>query len=240
MKLLSKREIDTAKASDRKRDYDEGKKLAARIDVLRETVANEEARLIQFRNTTVKEINETLRPLELKKDSLEKEVSLLEKRKKEALKPINAQIAKAEQKERSVASFEESLREERAAFHTLVTAHKQEVEALALEKQRIEDDRKQSKRILADAENLRIEAKITLHEGREKVQEMSASVDLRNKALVLKEQEIAARERDVSMREIDINDSWKEIEKERILLADRRGIVERTLKELQMKMKKYG
>lgn len=54
MKLLDKREIDRAKAAERKLDIDQGAKLAAKVDTLRELAAKEEGSL----NTFVKQIRE--------------------------------------------------------------------------------------------------------------------------------------------------------------------------------------
>ncbi len=56
IRLLPKSEIDRAKALDRQREIDEGKKLATRVDGLRQTHAKEEAELQSFRSKTLAQI----------------------------------------------------------------------------------------------------------------------------------------------------------------------------------------
>ncbi len=63
VKLLSKREIDVAKARDRQREIAEGTKLAQRVDGLRELAADEEKSLNDFRIKTLTAINEETTPL---------------------------------------------------------------------------------------------------------------------------------------------------------------------------------
>lgn len=56
MRLLPKSEVDKAKALDRQREIEEGKKLATRVDTLRDTHAKEEAELQSFRSKTLAQI----------------------------------------------------------------------------------------------------------------------------------------------------------------------------------------
>ena len=70
MKLLKKSEINTLKAQERKAEIDQGLKLSRRVDVLRETAAQEEASLEAFRRSSIKAINEEIKQLTYVRDSL--------------------------------------------------------------------------------------------------------------------------------------------------------------------------
>ncbi len=71
IKLLSKQEINQKQALQRHNEIEEGRKLAKRVDNLREIAVQEEASLASFRANTVKNINE-----EIKKATKEHEVVL--------------------------------------------------------------------------------------------------------------------------------------------------------------------
>jgi hypothetical protein len=71
IKLLSKQEINQRQALQRHAEIEEGRKLAKRVDNLREIAVQEEASLASFRAKTLKAINE-----EIKKATKEHEVVL--------------------------------------------------------------------------------------------------------------------------------------------------------------------
>lgn len=60
MKLLEKSVINNLKALERKREIDEGKKLAERVDKLRELSSKEQANLSEFRDHTLKAIRQEI------------------------------------------------------------------------------------------------------------------------------------------------------------------------------------
>jgi hypothetical protein len=61
IKLLSKQEINQKQALQRHNEIEEGRKLAKRVDNLREIAVQEEASLASFRATTLKNINEEIK-----------------------------------------------------------------------------------------------------------------------------------------------------------------------------------
>jgi len=73
IKLLSKQEINQKQALQRHAEIEEGRKLAKRVDNLRELAVQEEASLASFRANTLKSINQ-----EIKKASKEHEAILNE------------------------------------------------------------------------------------------------------------------------------------------------------------------
>ena len=81
MKILSKQEIAATKSSDRKREIDEGVKLARKIDLLRETAAKEGENLAKFREESLKILKKEIIELVTEKQKLSKEVGMLQEEK---------------------------------------------------------------------------------------------------------------------------------------------------------------
>lgn len=80
-KLLPKQEFAQLKSEERKREIDEGIKLAEKVDLLRETAAQEGANLAKFRIESLKVIKEEIDKLISEKDILKKEIAELIKEK---------------------------------------------------------------------------------------------------------------------------------------------------------------
>lgn len=81
MKLLDKPSISNLKALERKREIDEGAKLAKKIDTLRELSASEQTNLSRFRDETLKKVREEIDSAMGERDALAREVvSLKEER----------------------------------------------------------------------------------------------------------------------------------------------------------------
>lgn len=89
MKLLDKKVIAEQKSSERKREVEEGMKLAKSVDALRTTHAEEQQKLKKFRDETLKLIKVEIGDLEKVRESLKKEIVVLEEKKKKAQAPID-------------------------------------------------------------------------------------------------------------------------------------------------------
>lgn len=74
VRLLSKRDIDQAKAQDRQREIAEGVKLAKRVDELRGTLSKEESQAQLFREAATKQIQAEIASLLNQRDALKKEI----------------------------------------------------------------------------------------------------------------------------------------------------------------------
>lgn len=79
MKLLTKQNVSDLKAVERKREIDEGAKLASKVDKLRELSSAEQARLSKFQQDTLSQIKKEI-DLEIeRKEVLKRENAELEK-----------------------------------------------------------------------------------------------------------------------------------------------------------------
>lgn len=116
MKLLSKKEINTATAKSQKQTYDEGIKLARRVDGLREVAAAEEASLEKFRRETLARIHEEITQETSKRDSLRQEVFRLQKEREEAIKPLDSLGERLAEEDHRIRGEREVLNEAKDAF----------------------------------------------------------------------------------------------------------------------------
>lgn len=73
-RLLDKRVINAEVATQRKQDAAQGLALAKKVDVLRETVQEEEGKLSQFRDTTIKKVQAEIDAKIQELDGLTKEI----------------------------------------------------------------------------------------------------------------------------------------------------------------------
>jgi hypothetical protein len=74
MRLLKKSEVNERRVVEMRQQADEGLKLAKRIDALRETLAEEELSLRDFRNKEVSRINLEIEELTARRDALSREI----------------------------------------------------------------------------------------------------------------------------------------------------------------------
>lgn len=89
MKLLDKKTIAVEKSSERKKEVEEGIKLAKSVDSLRETHAKEQINLKKFRDNTLASTKSELDVLLTQRDAILNDIVSLEQRRKEASAPID-------------------------------------------------------------------------------------------------------------------------------------------------------
>ncbi len=90
MKLLPTRmDINKAKADERKREVDEGLSLARKVDALRETKADEERKLLEYRAGMIAKVQAEIDAYISERDSLRRENENLIETRKELIKPLD-------------------------------------------------------------------------------------------------------------------------------------------------------
>jgi chromosome segregation ATPase len=78
MKLLDKTTIVTLKGIERRKEVEEGAKLAKKVDLLRQTVASEETKLAKFRVESLAKLKEDIDGLISQKKQIQAEITTLE------------------------------------------------------------------------------------------------------------------------------------------------------------------
>lgn len=227
IRLLPKKEIDRAKATDRAREVEEGRKLAQRVDSLREIAANEEASLQKFRNETIKKINEEITVKTKEKEDLVAEVATLKRDRAEALRPITEELVSLEKRKKEIEedntrleAKENSLEEQQEVIREALHAAKQERQKARADMELSNDHLLESERKLKLAEKAVAET----HRIKESIALLKEEVeaDLRKRDLLM-----ATRERSCTIREARIEQDFRELEKEKIKIKDRKEMLDR-------------
>lgn len=220
MKLLSKSAVDAAKALEQKRTIDEGMKLAQRVDNLREVAAEEEVSLENFRRKSVENINKEITEKTGDRDSLKREVEEYEKRRRDALKPINEELEAVYMARKKL----ESLRQENDDKHRsleiaarFIDAQKADASRI-LERARTKEElcekqlsaaevaRRNAIQTQKDTEQLRKVAQDESVRIRDDLFHREEGVSLRESNVILKESEIISREQELFVKNALLED----------------------------------
>ncbi len=235
MRLLPKSEIQKAKALDRQREIEEGKKLADKVDTLRELRSEEEVTLEAWRTKTVAAIAKEIADLTEVRDGLTHEVGHLEARRADALIPIDAEIAKLTALRIEVLDFkiDVDLRD------TQLIQRQGELDnferELAMDKERIKDMRITAKENVAHSVTIVAEANKVLAQAREQSEALMNGVNVREQMIEQREIRMASRERDVQLQAANNAKARKQNIADAIELADGQQTLERGFAELKQK-----
>ncbi len=221
MRLLSKSEINAQKASDRAREIAEGKKLASRVDVLRETAAEEETNLLKFRHTTLASIQKDIDSKIKEREALDAELEVKHLERVELEKPLTAAWENITAEQNKL-----DLLKRRLATQDISLGVRQETLA---EKERetdaLHNQAESLKRIasqeLIHAQRAREEAQRTAFETVEHANALKDEADIIRKDAGRREEAVAMRERDVTNRQKNV-DAYEErlFKKEQELKGD--------------------
>lgn len=229
MKLLDPRTINTNLTSQRKVDIDQGLSLARKIDTLRDTLAEEEKKLIHFREVTVKEVSEQINSKIKERDILEAENEVHRKTRAKLLKPLDEEwmIVKQEKEQIDLEKKKiESNKKQIAIYEQVVDNHLRE---LSIEYKRQSDTKEQIQKQAEQSSKILLEAQKRLSDALD--EEKRVSLNVRNKMRKLSEKEaiLLATVNDISLRERKIREEQEEIISENIRLADQRATLERAM-----------
>lgn len=230
MKLMPKSEVEKAKSAEQKQAVDEGMKLARRIDNLREIAASEEVSLENFRRTTVERIHEEISTETGKRDALRTEVATLERRRKEAIKPLDEEwealrVAKEELEREGAALGEREFAIRKMEQHTFDTKSETDgILARAKTKDELSNTRlHEAEKAAKDAESALAHAVVVHDEALAYEAKIKEAVTHRENIVLAREIDATIRGKELLAREIALADGW-------ILLRDREALLERTIK----------
>lgn len=231
MKLLPKSEVDSLKAVERRRDIDEGLKLAKKVDNLREVVAREYVALKAYRETTlaviqdeINEKNKTLIPLRA-------EVADLEARRALALVPLDAEWQKVNEKAVELDTREARVLQTEKLLHGV---------QLKIDTQEKESNKRQADTTLlhTQAQALHTNSAILNSDADRKLREADnvlrvsvntasatiANAEQRETWVQAREEAVLKKEDELRKRELEIDQAWT-------LLKDRQALLERNIKQ---------
>jgi hypothetical protein len=217
-RLKTKVEVDAKKAQERKKEVDEGMKLAKSVDLLRETYAQEQTKLRLFRESTLKVIKDDIDALEVKKNSMAGEIKALEARKIEAEAPIDLvkEWKKVKEDKKEIIILKEDILER----ENRVINKEIQIESIKNEfferEEKIKENEQSSKNYLIETtKNYELSEKNKLETLRIK-DDTLRSLDEKETDLRRKEQDLSYREHDLVLQKEQVIQDKIEIEKEKI------------------------
>lgn len=197
-------------------------------------IANDE---LAFRKMTAEsEFNAYMKVLNGRRESLKSEVSTLEERKAEAMKPVDELMERAKKSLRDTETkiIELDRRESTLVEREeLIFKKEKQVEAslaLALETSRQADEAKAS--AMQEAEDI----KFTEDELKKQASEVLTKAEAKSHKIDVREQEVAKREQDLDLRTASLAEEMKALAKEHEAITDER----KKLKLALALSKKYG
>lgn len=233
MQLLEKRQIDGLKARERYQEIQEGKKLAEKVDALRELSAKEQTNLAKFSEESMSRLKAEIDKLITVREDIKSEIKVLERQKSLAKEPLDEEWAKFHAKRAELDSLELEIHAKQGSLIKKEEKYRKDVHSLGVEESRIEDERRRSVDSLAKAFQFLQEADSTLQDARNAAATIQVAAELRDNETILREKEAQERERIVAQREEDSRKQEKAIEEGWILLRDRQLTLEDEINRLK-------
>jgi len=233
MKLLDPRTIQSNLNNQRKTDIDQGLTLARKVDVLRETLSVEEAKLTTFREVTIKEVQRQIDEKIRERDILAQEIKEAEKQRTELLKPLDEAWA-------LVIEDRKKLEDEKTETYvlnqqlekSLIEVNKS-LSEIEIEEKRQEEAKLQIKKQAEQSSDILIEAQDRFTKALD--EEKRVEILVRNKTRKLDEREavLQATVNDIARKEKDLKAEYKFISEEKIRIADQRATLERAMARIK-------
>lgn len=211
MKLLSKQELDTAKASDRKREVDEGVKLARKVDRLRETAASEQTALNNHRATMLREIEGQIKSFEVARDALVEELAQKTEERNTLLVPLKQKEEALAQQEKHLHQVHLGQSEDMEIILEMQSGVDKRYENLLVEEQRMAVEKERTSKSLGEAEQMRKEAADMLKEASRRSVATDTDIEARTSALSFREENVAVAERGLALQKQQVVHDQKEI-----------------------------
>lgn len=225
MRLLTKQQVEKDKSLEKKREIDEGVKLARKVDKLREVSSQEEANLKRFRDESIKVVKIEIDGLLVKKEALKGEVVELEEKRILAQAPIDL---KKEWSQVKIDKIEiEAWKRDLLSRESGVIAREATVESKTQDFIRRDEDIREKEtltnRFLTETKKAYDEAEETRNRADEYAKKTDKELDARDRVLAGKEEELKYREHEL------------ELEKEKVVKDRKANTDERLHIESQQK-----
>lgn len=232
MRLQPKKAVAADLATQRKAQIDEGVKIATKVDVLRETLVEEEGNLNRFRKETILTVQADIDRYIRTRDELRNEVANLDRRRSEAQIPLDAAWHVLRESQGKFSSEKLAWGEKSDMLNERQAQIERSEQALEDEKYRIQDLKQRVSTALSEADSV-------LQHAREE------SGEVRNKAHVvllaaeLKEREVSLKEKEVEAIRVELGEVRKRQEKKDIeqaahdrTIKDKYATLQRTINRM--------
>lgn len=236
MRLLQKSDVVRAKAIDRQREIEEGKKLADRVDTLRRLSSDEESNIQAFRARSLANVQSEIAVFFEQKNSLIEDIEIRKRELSTLMIPLDGKWKDVDRAQRVCEDWERVLDErteklDRDRKETLALS-------MMIEKKRahLSDEEERVKEIVTSAQAMISQAEIV-------VSEANVHAHTTYTANSKKEGELTAREIAVHNRELDVEAGREhnaavhhQNDLDRVRLEDERVTLQKGFDELQRKI----
>ncbi len=227
-RLLPKQEIAAQKAGERKLEVDEGRKLAKKVDDLRELYGQEQAKFEQFKAGATREAKELTTTLRGQIQALQSDVADLEQRRQTALAPLDAEKAQLTAERATLEAEKEHLYQEKERSVQVFDSLNHDKEMTRVTYDRILEMRKDLDKLIADASADRKDTGGILNDAKEKRAIMEAEIESRERTLSHSETALYMRNVDLDNRERNLRVKEEELVKRERAVEDRYATLLRT------------
>lgn len=231
-RLLTKREIDVAKAKDRQREIDEGAKLARRVNSLRELAATEETGLDDLRRRQLTNLQADIEPKISELESLKTEIRGLENKRRALLEPLDQKERDLEAREETLDKRDEELSQKEVHLKLAISANIQRERQDDIERGRIEDERAKGIIFLSDADSKLRKADSIVQDARNQAAAIFVEAELKNNEVIEREKSADIRELALTEREKMNKTKEKDLRNRERVLRDRYETLIRNQKRL--------
>ncbi len=233
MRLLSKEEVVTQKASERKREIDEGAKLARKVDALREESASEETRLAKFRAENLKKIGDEVSALIVERDRVSTDIEKARAEREELRKPLDQEWAMVWEEAKIVTSERDRLTQKAVNQIIKEVELKQREADLDAKASSILKANSDSQSLLREAHDARVKAENAERTALNTVADAERYAEIKVSELLAREADIAGRERDTDIREKSLNSKERALNEKEQFINDKYATLERTINRLK-------
>lgn len=205
MRLLTKSELDEARAKQRKLEIDEGMKLAKHVDKLRVTIAEDQKTLGQFAASNKQLLLKEIEDLVSKRGELRTELVTLHEERNRLLEPLDERERELTERSQRLTDREENL----LAREREYTGEKIALDTLRRE---AEGDATRSRENVARTEKLHTEALVRLRTLEQDKKQHETQAETRTKALDLRERLLEQRITALDKREERLAERAKQLD----------------------------
>lgn len=201
MRLLTKQQVEKDKSLEKRREIDEGVKLARKVDKLREVSSREESNLKHFRDESIRAVKIEIDSLIVEKEALKEEVVELEEKRIIAQAPIDLKKEWGQVKADKVEV--EAWKRDLLSRESGVIVREATVESKTQDFIRRDEDVREKEtltnRLLTETKKAYDEAEETRNRADAYAKQTDKELDARDRVLAGKEEEMKYREHELEL-----------------------------------------
>jgi len=229
-RLLTKRELDVAKSQDRANELREGKKLADRVDGLRELAADTEKELQERKEKLLKSIQGEVNAKIAVRDSLDTEIAERKTKLEELRKPLDAEWEQIGQIRNDLHVETLQLEEREMNLKSGIALNIQRERDNEEEHKKLQHEKDLAQKDRLDADALKEDAAKRLLSARSEADKIVSRAKEREEAVAAREDVLDSREESMKSREKHAAEMLAQAKKEFAKVRDLYATLERNKK----------